>query len=97
MTRMIVIFHKSFRLAAIERPSGGYAVEITPVAGGKPVLPDAIDAGRRYVDDLDPNHPIGPQPSSHHLDSGFIAHHLRISSEWDGSFSDARSKPTAHR
>ena len=59
MTRMIVIFHKSFRLAAIERRPGGYAVEITPVAGGKPVLtrhfpelPDAIDTGRRYVDDL---------------------------------------------
>jgi hypothetical protein len=59
MTRMIVIFHKGFRLAAIEQPSGGYQVEITPVAGGKPVLtrhfpelPDAIDAARRYVDDL---------------------------------------------
>jgi len=56
---MIVIFHKGFRLAAIERAAGGYQVEIAPVAGGTPVLtmhfpelPDAIDAARRYVDDL---------------------------------------------
>jgi hypothetical protein len=27
---------------------------------------------------IDPNHPIGSQPSSHHLGSGLIAHHLRI-------------------